>query len=59
MRKTAILLFIVLLGAPLLASCGFRNPCDTRPTYEARQACSNQLIDFDRQIRGNRAYRTL
>ncbi len=50
----------LIVAALLLSSCsGYRNPCEKRATYEQRQACHNQLIDFDRGLRGNRSYRTL
>ncbi len=61
--RSALLLPLLLVGgALLLASCsggGYRNPCDSRATYEARPSCNNSLIDFDRQLRGNRSFRTL
>ncbi len=63
-RKALLLPLLSLAAALLLSGCeggslGYRNPCDSRPTFESRQACNNSLIDFDRQLRGNRAYRTL
>ncbi len=59
-RKVLLLPLLLLSGALFLASCnGYRNPCDNRATYESRQACHNSLIDFERQLRRNRPYRTL
>ncbi|MEO1191658.1 MAG: hypothetical protein AAFY02_07875 [Pseudomonadota bacterium] len=51
---------LLILVPAVLSGCGlYNNPCDQRATAEERAACRNQLIDFDRSLRGNRAYRTL
>ncbi|GAB5470633.1 MAG: hypothetical protein Kilf2KO_36630 [Rhodospirillales bacterium] len=49
-----------MLASVGLSACGvYSDPCDRRATAEERQACRNALIDFDRSLRSNRAYRTL
>lgn len=61
-RSLLLLPLALVGGALLLSACsggGYRNPCDTRGTYESRQTCNNDLINFDRQLRGNRSFRTL
>lgn len=51
---------LLLLGLLLTVMAGCEgNRCDRYSNPEVRSECNYRLIEYDRQLRGNRAYRTL